>query len=81
MSSSLIYLPYTYRLAASWKLLYKHTVDYQNHVSKSGDVNNELPLIGKLLTSVQHVLEETEARVSPRAVVAKLSAGKFGKKL
>ncbi|XP_053394280.1 ciliogenesis and planar polarity effector 1-like isoform X3 [Mercenaria mercenaria] len=63
------------RLAATWKVLYHHTVEYQSKVRQTGDLKQELPNIDKLIHAIQQVLQEADAQITPRSASAKLSAG------
>ncbi|XP_052775731.1 ciliogenesis and planar polarity effector 1-like isoform X4 [Mya arenaria] len=63
------------RLAATWKLLYKHVMEHQAHISRAGDCSGDLVHVDKLLASIQHVLHDGEGEVTPRSAATKLSAG------
>jgi len=65
----------SYRLAATWKLLFRHVVEHQASLSRSGDPTGDLPHTEKLLLSIQQVLQNGEGEVTPRTAAAKLSAG------
>ena len=67
----------SYRLAATWKLLYRHVVEHQASLSRSGDPTGDLPHTEKLLLSIQQVLQNGEGEVTPRTAAAKLSAGSW----
>ncbi|XP_052775729.1 ciliogenesis and planar polarity effector 1-like isoform X2 [Mya arenaria] len=62
------------RLAATWKLLYKHVMEHQAHISRAGDCSGDLVHVDKLLASIQHVLHDGEGEVTPRSAATKLSA-------
>lgn len=66
-----------YRLTATWKVLYHHTVEYESKVKKSGDRQQELPNIDKLILAIQQVLQDTDAQITPRSAAARVSAGRF----
>ena len=64
------------RLAATWKTLYKHVVDYQSKISAAGDPKGELPHVEKLMFTIQQTLQEADVTITPRKASAKLSSGK-----
>lgn len=68
------YLPGN-RLAATWKLLYKHALDYyQSEMSNSGNTQDLLQ-VKKLMYNIQQVLQENEAFITPKNASERLSAG------
>ena len=59
----------------TWKLLYKHLLQYQAKLLDSGDPSRELPHLEKLLSSIQQTLHESDSDVTPRRASAKLTTG------
>lgn len=44
---------------------------------QAGDKNQELLLLDKLLASIQQVLQDSDAQVTPRTAAVKLSVGEL----
>lgn len=59
----------------TWKLLYKHLLQYQAQLFDSGDPSGELQHLEKLMSSIQQTLQESDSEITPRQTSAKLSIG------